>query len=274
MYVSAEILNRLDELVRADLKNRRDFYFTWLLIATGAVLTGILMEGPEAARDLREGFRKRRSPNLADSHHPLWVLILTSIGWLLISSGVVGEGIFEALVSQADGSLQMFNDILLGSANETAGYATERAAELEREAAALRSALENSRTPRFLSRDAQLRISAKLAQFRGMNADLSYRRWAFDGLELARALRESLEGVGREYSKQIKAAFDRIENIRERRSKFFRRSTAYESVCGDTGNVRPRTERQEFAFAMAKALRDEHLEEVHGFGTCHRSKAA
>src|SRR5229473_7170861 len=128
-YASPELLSHLDELIRADLQEMRDLYFLWLLIATGAVLLGILMEGPEVVLDLSDGFRRRRNSNLGtkNAHHPLWVLILSSIGWFLIFSGVIGEGISEGLVSWADGSLQTFNDILLAGATDRAAKANERA---------------------------------------------------------------------------------------------------------------------------------------------------
>ncbi len=101
MYVSLEVLNRLDELARADIQGLRDSYFNWLLITTGAVFLGVIMEGPEVVRDLWDGFRKSRNPNssIIDFHHPLWVLVLSSIGWLLISGGIVGEGIFEGFIA-------------------------------------------------------------------------------------------------------------------------------------------------------------------------------
>ncbi|SRR6266849_7113967 len=119
MHVSPEILSHLDELIRADLQEMRDSYFLWLLITTGAVLLGILMEGPEVVLDLSDGFRRRRNSNLGtkNAHHPLWVLILSSIGWFLIFSGVIGEGISEGLVSWADGSLQNVQRYLVGRCN-------------------------------------------------------------------------------------------------------------------------------------------------------------
>jgi hypothetical protein len=133
MYIPPEMARRLDELVRRDLQDLRDSYFLWLLIATAAVLVGILMEGPEVARDLRDAFRSRRKRDLhiAERPHPFWVLLVSSIGWVLISSGVVGEGIFEGLASKADGLLQTFNDALLASASDRASNAEVTAKALE-----------------------------------------------------------------------------------------------------------------------------------------------
>jgi hypothetical protein len=126
MYVSHQTLRHLDELARADLQALRDSYFEWLLIATWAVLIGVAMEGPEVAKDLMDGFERSRGRE--EKRHPLWVSILSSVGWLLIVGGIVGEGIFEAMVSSADGSLQTFNDILLASAGDRASAADERVA--------------------------------------------------------------------------------------------------------------------------------------------------
>jgi hypothetical protein len=42
---------------------------------------------------------------------PRWK-VLAFVGWIMIAVGVAGEGIFEAMVSRADGQVQTFNDIL------------------------------------------------------------------------------------------------------------------------------------------------------------------
>jgi hypothetical protein len=131
MSIPLEILRDLDELVRTDLQGLRDSYFHWLLIATWAVLIGVLVEGPEVVRDLRDGFLMWRKRPPAHSHHPFWILILSSVGWFLISVGVVGEGIFESLVSKGDVLVQTFNDILLGAAERQAADAILRAQKLE-----------------------------------------------------------------------------------------------------------------------------------------------
>ena len=47
-----------------------------------------------------------------------WVRRLTELGWILVVAGVVGEGVFEAVVSKADGELQTFNDTLLKAAEK------------------------------------------------------------------------------------------------------------------------------------------------------------
>jgi hypothetical protein len=140
LAVSPELLNRVDELVRADLQDLRDSYFQWLLIATGAVFIGVIMEGPEVVRDLLEGFRTSRNSDvtITNSHHPMWVLLLSSIGWVLISGGVIGEGIFEALVSKADGVVQTFNNILLADTQRQTSEANVRMGSAELAAASSR----------------------------------------------------------------------------------------------------------------------------------------
>jgi hypothetical protein len=119
MRVPPEILRHLDDLVRLDLQNLRDSYFDWLLAATYVVLVGCAMEGPEIVLDVHESLTRRGRILLAEPH-PFWVVILSAVGWLFIVGGIVGEGVYETLVSSADGSLQTFNNITLASASERA----------------------------------------------------------------------------------------------------------------------------------------------------------
>jgi hypothetical protein len=108
MYIPREFLERLDELVRTDLKALRDSYFEYVLISSGAVVVGVLMEGPEVVRELWQNFRK-----IPEHRTPSWILLLSLLGWFLVCFGIVAEGVFEGFVSRTDGLLQTFNDTLL-----------------------------------------------------------------------------------------------------------------------------------------------------------------
>src|ERR1700680_2778361 len=106
MSVTPDFIRALDELVRRDLQELRDSYFTWLLISTGIVIIGVLLEGPELVWEVNEIFRQRRlskntelGASIPEPRTPSWIMLMALIGWLLVSLGVAGEGIFEGFVS-------------------------------------------------------------------------------------------------------------------------------------------------------------------------------
>jgi hypothetical protein len=104
------LIRQIDDLTRADLVNLRDWYFFWLLVATGIVAFGILLEGPEV---VFETIGLVRRIHRSEHERPAWMVWLASVGWLFIVIGVTGEGVAEALVSKADALIQTFNDIVV-----------------------------------------------------------------------------------------------------------------------------------------------------------------
>jgi len=135
MALPQSLITALDELVRSDFLSLRDSYFDWLLISTGVVVMGVVLEelGEWDAIARRCGKK------------------ITKIGWLLIIAGVIGEGVFEGLVAKADGLAQTFNTSLLTAAQKEAGFAIERAAQL-------RVDLENSKAD---TKTAQTRLEVE-----------------------------------------------------------------------------------------------------------------
>lgn len=164
-----------DELIRTDLQTLRDTYFNWLIGAAIFVFVGVCLEEAEILFPKRIQLAKR----------------LGRLGWLLIMLGVAGEGVFETLVSRADGLLQEFNNIVLvsakaqaesatlnsASAQKEASAANERASQNEKEAAQLskqaeaekieRLRLEQQVSPRILTIVQQQQISLDLQRFAG-----------------------------------------------------------------------------------------------------------
>ncbi len=133
MPVRTDLIRQIDDLTRADLVNLRDWYFFWLLVATGIVAFGILLEGPEVVFETIG--LVRRIPR-SEHERPSWMVWLASVGWLFIVIGVTGEGVAEALVSKADGLIQTFNAIVVTAtqheivqAEELAGNARTSSAE-------------------------------------------------------------------------------------------------------------------------------------------------
>lgn len=125
----------------------RDSCFNWLLAATGFVVVGLVLEGPELWHDIASvvrhwNFNRRFHFSLPEERAPDWAKVLAAVGWLLIVVGVAGEYVADSFVSKADGFVQKFDEILLTDAqrqttlaNVRSSAAYERAAQAEREAA-------------------------------------------------------------------------------------------------------------------------------------------
>jgi hypothetical protein len=192
MYISPESLRRLDELTRSDLQNLRDSYFNLLLMSTAVVFFGVLLEGPEIFREIAEEVRRLLPPRLrlnsatgvpvVQHESGRWIRVSSLfrvsslLGWALVIIGVIGEGVFEGLMSKADGSLGTFNEILLSST-------IDRASENEKEAARLNNIAEEEKSARLaiqrqlswrtLTPAQAKRIRAKLTPFAGEQFDLA-----------------------------------------------------------------------------------------------------
>jgi|SRR5581483_3529 len=116
--LAARITQAADAAIRGDLESLRNAYFHGLLWMTGVVVIGLAMEAPEVWYDTVSFFKRTGK---AIEHD--WVKPLAALGWLLIIIGVAGEGVSEGLVSNADGLLQTFNNILLAETTKAAGAA-------------------------------------------------------------------------------------------------------------------------------------------------------
>jgi hypothetical protein len=129
----------IDDLMRADLLCWRDLWFGWLLLSTKLVVVGLILEGPELIHELisvRGRVRIEKSgASLQESHTSDWVKIVALLGWLLIVGGVAGEWITDAVISDADGSIQAFNNVLLAETTKEAGDARQKAGEANERAA-------------------------------------------------------------------------------------------------------------------------------------------
>jgi len=117
----------LSSSLGSNLKQIRDCWFVLLLVCTGIVALGVILE--EAELWLPEGKPRldMAKGTFMPSRWNKWKNQTARIGWILIILGVVGEGLFEAAVSRADGMLQDYNDTLLASAIERAGNAATSA---------------------------------------------------------------------------------------------------------------------------------------------------
>jgi hypothetical protein len=218
MLLPPELAGAIDDLMKADLQLWRDRCFFWLLFSTAIVIIGVVLEGPELVYETASIARRKRGKVDSEEQHriPDWVALLGLLGWLLVVSGVAGEYIAEAMVSNADGNLQTFNDIMLTGARRETALAFERAADAERnageansrasanekEAAQLRKEAEGERlarvrlqediAPRRLVSADREKLAAKLTGSNKVFADIEYgagdtEAYAF-GVDLGKAL--------------------------------------------------------------------------------------
>jgi hypothetical protein len=127
-----DTLKGVDDLIRAEFQAYRGSCFNWLLAATGIVVVGLVLEGPELWHEIisiARNWRFARRFHLAPpkDHAPDWAKLLASLGWLLIVAGVGGEYVADSFVSKADGYVQTLDEILLTEAQSGAAFARDRA---------------------------------------------------------------------------------------------------------------------------------------------------
>lgn len=134
------LIQALDNIVRADLLKWRDMWFDCLVASTIVVAVGLGLEYFELREELKHLRLDRRDRQMFFKPTPHEIAakwkVLAFAGWVLIVVGVVCEIGFETMVSLADSKVQTFNDTLLEDTRREAMLAVERAAGLEKEAAA------------------------------------------------------------------------------------------------------------------------------------------
>src|SRR5579872_1046993 len=203
----------IDNFMRADLEHWRGFWFEWLLISSAIVALGVALEFPEVLHDITHVVRRRSpifrcifpkydDPMGQQGYTPDWIRLIAFVGLILVVTGVIGEGITEAFISDADGNLQAFSNAMLADAQKEAALAIERAAANEKEAAQLRKdaasehlarvKIEQNIAWRRLASDEREQLSAQVTQFAGTAALIEYgpsdtEAYAF-GVDIAKSL--------------------------------------------------------------------------------------
>jgi hypothetical protein len=127
-----DTLRGVDDLIRAGFEAYRGSCFNWLLAATGLVVAGLVLEGPDLWHDITSivrqwRFNRRFHFSLPENHAPNRAKLAAFVGWLFIVVGVAGEYVADSFVSKADGYVQTFDEILLTEAQKGTAFATERA---------------------------------------------------------------------------------------------------------------------------------------------------
>lgn len=159
MVPSADTLRLVDEFARSGLKESRNMCFWGLIAFTAMVVIGVALDEAETFSFLRlspKGFI-----DTASRQRQSCIRRIATFGWILLVIGVAGEGIFEFLVSTADGFLQEFNSVLLADAQRRTAEANERAADAELRSKQLLAQMQ----PRDLSSTQQREIGNSLRRF-------------------------------------------------------------------------------------------------------------
>jgi hypothetical protein len=115
-------LAALDESSKSSLEAVRNWYFWLLVISTVVVLAGVILEEAEGWMP----YLKTLLPLQPLTEYRL-IKKLAKFGWILICVGVMGEGVFEVLVANADTAIHRFDEALLNQARREAGDAAKSA---------------------------------------------------------------------------------------------------------------------------------------------------
>lgn len=127
----------LPDPTRNALQAIADRWFHWLLISSGVVALGVALEAWEATISLKRWFQLKCGKEVPEPNDNSWAIPASYLGLLLVIAGVVGEGVFEGFVSNADTALRAHDSQILAQAETDAGDAKFRAAELESQTAIL-----------------------------------------------------------------------------------------------------------------------------------------
>ena len=151
LSIASRFLSSSSPSLRVDLREIRDCWFHLLLFCTVIVAVGVLLEEV----DLWLPFGKSPTGMSALSKGIFipspWKKRKARIAWLglaLIIVGVLGESLFEALISNADGMLQNLNETVLAITGEQAGDAAKSATIARREADGAKQSAQGERKER------------------------------------------------------------------------------------------------------------------------------
>lgn len=115
------------DFVRKSLDAAEEKWFIWLLISSGIVAIGCILEIGETWSSLVRWCRIRKGVAVEDEDLRSWHVPAGAIGLVLVIIGVIGEVVFEGLVSSADTHLRGHDEQVLADAIQRAGSAKDSA---------------------------------------------------------------------------------------------------------------------------------------------------
>lgn len=122
------------DAVRDSLIRESNKWFTRLLISTGVVALGCILEIGETWTSLRNWTRLKRKLPVEDPNPLSWHIPAGAIGLMLVIVGVLAEGVFEGYVSNSDTAIRGHDEQILADTQRQAADTYERAAIAMREA--------------------------------------------------------------------------------------------------------------------------------------------
>jgi hypothetical protein len=197
-----ELVEKIDDMMKADLLQWRGLWFGCLLATTAFVVVGLALEGGELWYEMRSiarsKFRLFRYQTVVLEHRVEWAKVVAFVGWILIVVGVAGEMFAEVMISDADRNIEAFNTATLADERRETALALARAAEAEltasgfdlliaearKDAAESKKDAESERlarvrlqediAPRRLTSDERKKLSEATAQSAGIVALIQY----------------------------------------------------------------------------------------------------
>ncbi|HWY23223.1 MAG TPA: hypothetical protein VNX26_18495 [Candidatus Acidoferrum sp.] len=167
-----ELVNKIDDMMKADLLEWHRLWFGWLLTATALVVVGLTLEGGELWYEMRSisrsKFRFFRYRTVILERRVEWARIIAFIGWGLIVAGVAGEMFTEVMISDADRNIEAFDAIVLAENQREAAFAIEGAAQAQKENSELKITLIKLRRSsgwRYLSPQEQAELVKALRKY-------------------------------------------------------------------------------------------------------------
>jgi hypothetical protein len=197
MVAPSEIVRSLDEAVRVDLENARDWYFGLLQFSTAVVAVGCIFEIPEVIHEVL-GIIPERLVRPAK--------LVALVGLMLVIGGIAGEWLFEAHVATAEGLVQKFDEILLTETQRETAIAQLETAQLQEDTQGLKTEadvakLETARlnaqiAPRRLTVAQQKQISHSLKLFTGKIVGVATYQEDAEAMVLGLQIEETLRNSG------------------------------------------------------------------------------
>jgi hypothetical protein len=183
--------------IRAHLHEVRDGYFWWLSFCVWVVVAGVTLEGPEAWETLKKAFSKKD-----DSDHNRVIAAVAFLGWFLVVGGIVGEGIYESKVSQADGAIQTFERQETDATRKQADATRLETAKLNDRATRAELELfklQQKQIARHLSDQQKKAIAQGLSEFAGQYARIEFQIYSPE-LNFVKELAGALGATGAKWN--------------------------------------------------------------------------
>jgi hypothetical protein len=181
--------------------------FFWLVVASAVTGLGVIFEAPGELHELKRWWKLKRLKKAIGLKVPI-----TFLGLVLVIGGIIGEGIFEFLSSDAETSIRAYDEKILGETIVQAGSAKESADAAKKDAELARGA---SSDAVLKAGNASIASAKALGEADSLESDIvSAKKQAADAVSrLADAEQRLAESTQREVADEVK-----LNNIKTPRS--------------------------------------------------------